>query len=306
MSLRLFFTKDPDPAREKRAANAASLGMFMPLVAYAYVGRFARGLVAAALGLIFIGAMSHLPFGLVQYRPIAVVAAISHFLVAVGFCVDANLLVRRHADRTGLWYQEFTLYVPLFLIWVAVVVAGQRINETTLVKTIQICRKSWGVEPSLWPKDCVLVAPSSRWSRGDIVLYEKEGFTRFGRVVGLPGDMVELRNGVPVINGAPFSQHPAPDPPSGSTSFEPIIPTIEVNTDGRSYVTLRRSGRLSKAEDDIAARRIPEGRLFVLADLRDGTWDSRSLGDVSLSEALGKPVMVSYSPDWSRFGLPVR
>lgn len=308
MVLKLIFSKDPDPAREKRTGRAAILGILMPFVAYAYVGRFRRGLVAVALALLFVWAMSHLPFGLLDYRPIALVAGVSHWLAAVGLCFDAGLLVRRRQDRTGLWYQGFTFYIPLFAAWVAFDVASHRLNATTLFKAIQVCGESWGMQPAIRPKDCVLVAPSSRWQRGDIVFYQREGATRFGRVVGLSGDMVEMRGGAPLVNGAPFAQQAAPRPPLDATSFwgEAIVALDEVNTDGRSYVILRNPPAAQNDKDTIAARRIPDGHLFVLADFRDRTGDSRWFGDLPLSDALGKPIMVSRSPDWSRFGELVR
>lgn len=298
----------PDRARATRVSRAFVLGMFMSLVGYAYVGRFRRGLVAVAVAALVVWSISHLPFGLLDHRPIAAIAAVSHVVATFGFGVDAGLIARRGQDRTGLWYQELTFYVVLFAAWIGVVVAAQRINDATLLKATQVCGRSWGMEPAIWPEDCVLVIPNDRWSRGDIAYFRRETGARFGRIVALPGDLIEMRAGVPLVNGSPLVQTPALRSPDDATSFQPdmSVPLREVNAEGRDYTVLKIPSWRQGRRDDFAERPVAEGHVFVLADVRDFVADSRSFGDVPLAKVLGKPVMVSRSPDWSRFGEPTR
>lgn len=305
-----IMTSVSEDVSRKDFSRAAALGMFMPLVGYAYVGRFARGMAALAVATLFVWSLSHLPFGLLDYRPIAFIAAISHFLAACGFCIDVSMIVRRGRARAGLWYQGLTFYVPLFAVWIAIVVVGHKINETTLHKAMQICDSAWGMEPTIRPKECVLVVPNRVWRRGDIALFVSDGEPQrssFGRVIGLPGDVVAIRKGNPIVNGVDLSQTPTSLPPQDALSrwFNASTKSFTETSGDRSY-SIVRERPMTERYQEIDEHRVPEAHLYLLGDARDWTMDSRSVGDIPISRALGKPIMVSRSPDWSRFGEPVR
>lgn len=297
-------------ARLKRRCCAASLGMSMPLVGYAYAGRFGRGVAAFVVAAGVIWLLSHLPFGLLDYRPVLVVAVISHFLACVAFCLDLDRIVKRGEDRTDLWYQDGAIYCVLFAVWIGAITFAHLANEQHLFKARQVCKYSWPMEPALRPNECVLVAPKSDWKRGDIVTYVPEPGLRvisFGRVIGLPGDVVAIRDGDPIVNGAPLPQRPTPLPPQEALSrwLTASAKSFSETNGDRSYQIVREKP-LTDRYQNIAERRVADAHLYVLGDARDRVNDSRSGGDVPVSSALGTPVMVSRSPDWGRFGEPVR
>lgn len=82
------------------------------------------------------------------------------------------------------------------------------------------------------------------------------------RVVAIPGDTVEMRNGFLYVNGAPVFESYAPR----STR----IPTLP-------------------------AQRLRSGELFVLGDNRNQSEDSRDFGPVPTSSVVGQPVAVVWS-----------
>ena len=100
--------------------------------------------------------------------------------------------------------------------------------------------------------------------RGDIIefRYPKDETKRYvKRVVGLPGETIEIRAGVVHINGAPL--------PEG------YLPPESNNKAGSSF----------------PEKRVPENHFYVLGDNRDNSADSRYWGTVDRSLIEGKLYM---------------
>ncbi|MCD4673759.1 MAG: signal peptidase I [Anaerolineaceae bacterium] len=103
--------------------------------------------------------------------------------------------------------------------------------------------------------------------RGDIVIFhynESEDYVK--RVIGLPGDEVEVRDGIVYISG------------------RPMIETY-----------------LNEVPSYVGKWNVPEGKLFVLGDNRNQSSDSHSWGFVSVDEVVGRAVMIYWPPPQIRF-----
>jgi signal peptidase I len=144
--------------------------------------------------------------------------------------------------------------------------------------------------------------------RGDVVIVTPPGGNQdyIKRVIGLPGDTVEVRDGRLILNGKPVKAQLRPpamipvdtnspcginqfwdrkvDTPDGSFCRLPIV--HETLPNGVSYDTIDDG---SSQGDDFRPIRIPAGHLFLMGDNRDHSADSR----FSLAEqGLGGPVPV--------------
>jgi signal peptidase I len=178
-------------------------------------------------------------------------------------------------------------------------------------------------EPTLKIGDYVIVSKSSYgWSRhsfplslapfsgrilgreprrGDVIVFKlpRDGRTDYvKRLIGLPGDRIQLIHGVVFLNGAPLRQDvigPTTDP---DVPERAVIALKETLPDGRSHVILREP--TEREGDTTDVYRVPEGQYFFLGDNRDNSLDSRwprseGVGFVPAENLEGRAVLIAFS-----------
>jgi len=142
-------------------------------------------------------------------------------------------------------------------------------------------------------------------SRGEVIVcYAPDSGTRLvKRVVGVPGDVVELRNEVLFINGKALDYTVDDPKPFKADLFEDPTPLLAReklgNTEHFVMVLPNRAALRS-----FRATVIPEGKYFVMGDSRDNSHDSRFFGTVARDQIIGRvpTILLSFSP--SRYLLP--
>ena len=142
--------------------------------------------------------------------------------------------------------------------------------------------------------------------RGDVVVFRWPGDRSQAwvkRVVGLPGDRIQIRHGQLFIN-----DHAAELKPDGvgqtendRGGMEPAYRYVETLPNGISHeiLKLRDNGRL----DNTPEVTVPAGRLFVMGDNRDNSADSRvavrdgGVGMLPMNDLVGRADAVVASWD---------
>jgi len=184
-----------------------------------------------------------------------------------------------------------------FLGSLAPVLAIVVVLRSFMVEPFQIPSRS--MEPTLKVGDFILV---NKWTygirlpvlhtkildvsspqRGDVMVFFPPHQDRYfiKRVVGLPGDKINLIKGVLYINGEKMLQKALPD---GTESARSMV--MQEDLDGVEHLMQRRSmpTRLSLNFSGT----VPEGHYFMMGDNRDNSSDSRVWGPVPEDRIVGK------------------
>src|SRR4029450_9982277 len=142
--------------------------------------------------------------------------------------------------------------------------------------------------------------------RGQIVVfkYPPDGKTDYiKRVVGLPGDRIQLRAGRLYINDQLVPREPAPSADVGDADDSDLNIYRETLPGGATYLIAETSDQ--EPLDDTETFTVPAGNVFLLGDNRDHSSDSRlhdSVGYVPLALLRGKALFVYWSRDLERIG----
>lgn len=133
--------------------------------------------------------------------------------------------------------------------------------------------------------------------RGDIIVFRPNHDLEtdyIKRLVGLPGDKIQVKEGVLRINGTPVERElTGTYSPDGSNGNGVPIYT-ETLPNGVSYQTLDLSP--ISPGDDTREFLVPEGHYFMMGDNRDNSSDSRfAVGFVPFENLVGKAQIIFFS-----------
>jgi signal peptidase I len=118
-------------------------------------------------------------------------------------------------------------------------------------------------------------------ARGDVVLFtppDGKGLV-LRRVIALPGDTVEVKNGVMLVNGAPLEHVDPPEAPPFSLAGETRHFAVSVEKNGTHEYRTIRDASVPPPGDRKPVKLGDE--YFLAADRRTQTSDSRAYGPVA-------------------------
>jgi len=193
---------------------------------------------------------------------------------------------RRHKSALRDWSEALFVAAVLALIIRTFVVQAFKIPSGSMEDTLLIGdhllvnKFIYGLQvPGIDGRFLAIREPQ----RGDIVVFEfpedrdrsfwsRRDFIK--RIIGLPGDTVEIRNKQLLINGRPY------------------VTPESVYKDGT---------QLPGTRDNLPPVKVPAGQYFMMGDNRDRSYDSRFWGFVSFAEIKGLAFVKYWSWDSDRF-----
>jgi signal peptidase I len=138
--------------------------------------------------------------------------------------------------------------------------------------------------------------------RGDVIVFRLPRDitqTYVKRLIGLPGDRIQVSGGQVSVNGRPIPQAAdgrTRDPDSPEITVTRVWETLP---DGRRYLTFDRGP--DHDGDDTPEFIVPEGHVFAMGDNRDNSSDSRDpnggVGFIPLENLVGRAEFIFFSVD---------
>ncbi len=211
---------------------------------------------------------------------------------------EAGLLSRAASVVPWLWGFETTRLIVLvvamvvvlrtFLIQTFVITSGSMENTLLTGDFLVVNRAAVG---SRIPFTEIRIPGYSEVERGDILVFDphhEENLTVVKRLVGMPGDTLEMRNKLLYLNGA-AQDEPYVVTTTSDSGFHPdFLWQLEhlVGGSRSDYEPTR---------DDWGPIVVPEDRYFMLGDNRDTSLDSRFWGFLERWRFEGRAVAIYFS-----------
>jgi signal peptidase I len=233
-------------------------------------------------------------------------------------------LNRKHSGARFMfeWTKIFVVSIVLFFLIRTFFVEAFKIPSGSMENTLQVGdfllvnKLVYGAEVPFTSKHLPRLRQPQR---GDVIVFvfpEDATKNLVKRLVGVPGDTVQMREGTLIRNGVAqserYAEHTEPDMDPSPEDFgwqqQYVVPAAIPA--GGYHPTRNNWGPLV----------VPPKSYFVLGDNRDNSLDSRYWGFVADSLVIGRPWVIyySYAPDtidtfawlthvrWSRLGERIR
>src|SRR6266568_9101740 len=173
------------------------------------------------------------------------------------------------------------------------IIEGDRVYVNKLAYDLKVPFTTWHVLEWANPQ------------RGDIVVFYSpyDGKRLVKRVIGLPGDTIELRKDNLILNGDPVVYKPFASPclaDLSSTERASHIFAAEELPGGTHAVA---AWPTVPARRDFGPFTVPPGHYFMMGDNRDDSFDSRYYGAVERKRIIGRATMAVLSFDRSNHWL---
>jgi signal peptidase I len=177
------------------------------------------------------------------------------------------------------YFEAIVIAILLALFIRTFVVQAFKIPSGSMLPTLQIGdhllvnKFIYGIKVPFSGK---MVVPFKKIARGDVVVFrfpKDRSVDYIKRVIGIPGDTVEIKNKQVFVNGEPVSD------PHAHISSSAIL------------------DKKVSPRDNFGPVLVPEGRIFVMGDNRDNSYDSRFWGFVDQKDVLGKAFILYWSWD---------
>jgi len=170
----------------------------------------------------------------------------------------------------------FVNFARIFVFQAFKIPTGSMEDNLKVGDHIIVNKFIYGPAEGAWQK----LMPLREIRRGDIIVfrYPRGPETDYvKRVIGLPGDTVEIRDRVVYINGKAL--------------IEPYV----IHKDSRVFPYMPMQIEPFKSRDQMSPFPVPAGQYFAMGDNRDRSSDSRYWGTVPRSMIKGRAFMVYWS-----------
>jgi signal peptidase I len=199
------------------------------------------------------------------------------------------------------YFESLLAALLIALLLRTFVIAAYKIPTGSMIPTLKIgdCifayKLPYGVRLPFTKKS--LIEPKLP-NRGDVIVFrypEDETISFIKRVVGLPGDKIEIKKKKLFINDQMVRSEPVVGDEIKDIPNKDLYLVQREMIEGNSHLVMFRRG---DDNDDFGPEMVPSGEIFVLGDNRDSSDDSRFWGSVPLDNLEGRAFLIWASFNW--------
>ncbi len=136
--------------------------------------------------------------------------------------------------------------------------------------------------------------------RGDVAVFrnpENLSEDYIKRIIGLPGDRIQVNKGILHINGEPVKRERIED--YELTPGRMVPQYLETLPNGRVHPIIEARGDAADS-DNTREITVPDGHYFAMGDNRDNSADSRKIGSVPAQNFIGRAEILFFSLNWNQ------
>jgi signal peptidase I len=219
--------------------------------------------------------------------------------------------------KTIIYAIVIALFIRTFAFEPFNIPSGSMIPSLLVGDYLFVSKYSYGYSRHSLPLSLPLIPGrvfGSLPERGDVAVFKlpKDNKTDYiKRIIGLPGDKIQVREGRLYLNGTLVERKPLPGyvarGPFGSNMTIPMFE--ETLPNGVKHLILEKTDRGQL--DNTSVYTVPPGHVFGMGDNRDDSLDSRVLSEVGyipIENLVGRAefVFFSYDPEGASWPLTVR
>jgi signal peptidase I len=295
-----------DTVRPRRRHLALLMSLVLPGFGQLYNGELNKAIwIILAFCFVTVGTTPfvslHVPARLMM--PAVVAGLVLELALWIFSMRDAWRTAARSGQHVLQPWQKSGIYVAVFILLNGLLLPAllSKVRDRQ-VESFRIPSSS--MVPTVLPGD--LVFADKRYNcfqcrqgvkRGDIVVFtfpNDRTLYFVKRVIGLPGERIEVRNGEVMVNGRRLALHGAGTPEG-------------VDSEGDGSARWRVSWAAADPRLPDTDLVVPAGEVFLMGDNRNLSEDSRAFGPVPLRDVVGKLRQVWFSTAegkvrWSRMG----
>ncbi|MGJ8695285.1 MAG: signal peptidase I [Verrucomicrobiaceae bacterium] len=254
---------DLGPVSKRKPSTAVNLSLFLPGLGQVYCGAMRRGLLhLSVLAAILVVAIVFLATKSAPPLTLLITVTVLSLIPMIYSAWDARRMALASREDYRLKdYNRLSVYLALTFLMMSLAVGLAFTVRENFLHVFKMAGSS--MSPTLHDGSRILVRKDSyrdhEPSRNDLVAFlnpTNRRQTWVKRVIGLPGDTLEIKNGTVLLNGEPLQEVPSVTPDQAN----------------------------------LAPFTIPEHHCYLLGDNRANSRDSRHLGPVPLIALVGKVV----------------
>lgn len=275
---------------KRRNPFSALLLSIVPGLGQIYNGQPRKGLVFLTIDLLFPIAFGLT--GILNNLNGLVTLVVFSLLFIVYRMTDGFIQAKKLIDYELKSYNKWYVYLS-FVIVLGIVRTFLDLPASTGIQTFKIPTPS--MNPTMQPGDRVVASLNyykhSPIQQGDIVVFNSpQGGIWTFRVIGLPSDSIEIKEGKVYVNN---QLNELTTTKEYILDDQDVIQYQEQINPTKTIKTLRYKKILMPDTQTFGKTRIPDNEYFLMGDNRDNAYDSRFIGTIKKDDILGR-VIYSY------------